>query len=158
MADDDAYEVFFEEQYPRVVAMLIAYRGFAPEIAEEAAAEAMIRLYGRWHTVRSPRAWVRTVALRVAVGLAADRPMGLPEWEVADGRPAEELEAALLALAAGTAAAKLPPRQREVMALALADLSPAEIAETLGSTPEQVRGNLAHARRTMRTLMEMEEG
>lgn len=60
----------FAQQYPKVVSMLIAYHGFAPPIAEDAAAEAMTLLLSDWEKVEAPRAWVRTVAFRHACRLA----------------------------------------------------------------------------------------
>jgi predicted transcriptional regulator len=83
-SESDEYTAFFQRQYPRVVSMLIAYRGFTPEIAEDAAAEAMT--------------------------------------------------------------------------LTLVDMTPSEIAEVLGCTPEQARGNLAHARRAVSSAIQKEAG
>lgn len=52
----------------------------------------------------------------------------------------------------------LPPGQRAVMALRLeGDLSAAEIAEALGTTPDRVKANLWHARRRLRTLLRSHE-
>jgi RNA polymerase sigma factor (sigma-70 family) len=44
----------------------------------------------------------------------------------------------------------LPPAQREVVELILADLDASEIADLLGKTPAAIRQNLAHARRRLR--------
>lgn len=154
-SEEDNYDGFFREQYPRVVASLIAHHGFAPQIAEEAAADAMTELYLDWSKVKTPQAWVRTVALRKAYRLVK-RPHHMPldtEVAVAD----DDLAAVELAVTAGAAITALPPRQQEVMTFALVDLTPAEIADVLGCTAEQARGNLAHARRALRRALRTEE-
>ncbi|MFI1415684.1 sigma-70 family RNA polymerase sigma factor [Streptomyces sp. NPDC020707] len=153
-SEDDDYDGFFREQYPRVVASLIAYHGFVPQTAEDAAAEAMTELYLNWSKVESPRGWVRTVALRRAYKLEKRPHVPLDtEVEVAG----DDLAAVELAVMASSAIPALPPRQQEVMIRALDDLTPAEIADDLGCTAEQVRGNLAHARRTLRRKLRTEE-
>lgn len=156
-SEPDGYDAFFEEQYPQVVTMLIAYRRFAPQTADEAAAEAMTRLYLNWSKVRHPKAWVRTVAVREAIRLASDQHAPLPDTERADSGASDDLAAVELALMAGCAVKALPPRQREVMTYVLADLRPEEIADILGCTPEAARSNLAHARRTLKRTMRVEE-
>lgn len=155
--EPEGYAAFFAHQYPRVVAMLIAYRGFAPEIAEDSAAEAMTRLIPQWEKVEMPQAWVRTVALRVAGQLAKKQQAGPLSHELVDERASADLAAVELALIAGSAVAALPRRQQEVMTLTLVDMTPSEIADVLGCTPEQARGNLAHARRALRSAIHREE-
>jgi RNA polymerase sigma factor (sigma-70 family) len=44
----------------------------------------------------------------------------------------------------------LPPAQREVFELILAELDAKEIADLLGKTPATIRQNLAHARRRLK--------
>jgi RNA polymerase sigma-70 factor (ECF subfamily) len=44
----------------------------------------------------------------------------------------------------------LPPAQREVVVLVLAEMDAREIADLLGKTPAAVRQNLAHARKRLR--------
>ncbi|MFD3549348.1 RNA polymerase sigma factor [Streptomyces sp. NPDC058655] len=156
-SEADGYEAFFQDQYPRVMATLIHHHGFAVQIAEDATAEAMTRLLLDWGKVHTPTAWTRTVAIREAARLARKRHAPLPDTPLVDPRAAADLAAAELALMTGIAVKSLPPRQREVMRLTLQDLKPEEIAEILGCTPEQARGNLAHARRTLRQALGMEE-
>jgi RNA polymerase sigma factor (sigma-70 family) len=45
---------------------------------------------------------------------------------------------------------KLPPAQREVFELVLAELDTREIADLLGKTPATIRQNLAHARKRLK--------
>jgi RNA polymerase sigma-70 factor (ECF subfamily) len=156
-SEADGYEAFFQEQYPKVVAMLIYHHGFAEQIAEDATQEAMTRLLLDWKKINTPPAWTRTVAFREAVRMARGRHTQLPDTPLADPQAAADLAAVELALMTGAAVKTLPPRQQEVMTLTLADLKPEEIAEILGCTPQQARGNLAHARRALRRALGMEE-
>lgn len=158
-SEADGYNAFFRDQYPKLVAKLIYRHGFDEQIAEDAAAEAMTRLLLNWEKVHTPTAWTRRVAVREAVRLSQNRNRHapLPDTPLSDPRAAADLAAAELALMAGIALQTLPPRQQEVMALTLNDLKPEEIAEFLGCTPEQARGNLTHARRALRRSLGMEE-
>ncbi len=64
------------------------------------------------------------------------------------------MDRATLAAAARTELRNLPPRQREVFALAdLDDVAPVEIAERLGMNPITVRAHLFRARRTIRARL-----
>ncbi|MFF1747300.1 RNA polymerase sigma factor [Streptomyces mirabilis] len=137
--------------------MLVAYRGFAEAIAEDATAEAMTRLIQYWGKVEAPQVWIRTVAFRVACQLEGNQQVGLPERELVNERSTQDLAAVELALITGSAVAALPPRQREVMTLGLVDMTPSEIAEVLGCTPPQARANLAHARRALRNAIQMDK-
>ncbi|MEV7252603.1 sigma-70 family RNA polymerase sigma factor [Streptomyces cyaneofuscatus] len=157
MDDEAAFETFFAVANPRLLAMLIRFHGFEEQVAQDAAAEAMTRLVPLWTKVEHPAAWVRVTAFRVACRLVKGGHLALPELELVDGQAETEFDAVVLALAAGAAIDNLPPRQQEVMTLALADLTPTETAEVLGCTPEQARANLAHARRALRRALGTEE-
>ncbi|UFR07106.1 sigma-70 family RNA polymerase sigma factor [Streptomyces sp. Go40/10] len=155
--EPDGFVAFFEDHYPRVVAMLVAHRGFTEVIAQDATAEAMTRLVEHWGKVEAPQAWVRTVAFRVACQLAGHQHKGMLAGQLVDPRAAHDLRAAELALIAGTVIAALPRRQQEVMTLTLVDMTPSEIAEILGCTPAQARAILAHARRVLRNAIRMDK-
>ena len=148
------YEDFFQEQYPRVVSMLIAVCGFTPQCAEDATAEAMIRLLRYWGKVSTPNAWVRKVAIREAAKQVKAWNPPLPDSELPDSQAAGVSAAMELTLMIELAVRDLSPQQRKVMELALGEMKPEEIAEVLGCKPEQVRSNLSHARRTLRRLVE----
>jgi DNA-directed RNA polymerase specialized sigma24 family protein len=63
------FEDFYQASYGRVVALLLAVLGNRQE-AEDAAQEAFTRALARWprlSTYEVPEAWVRQVALRLAV-------------------------------------------------------------------------------------------
>src|SRR3954454_5179251 len=66
------YDDFFRTHYPRVVRVVHGVLGDRAR-AEEVAQEAFVRLYQRWARVSTydrPDAWVRRVAVRLAVRVA----------------------------------------------------------------------------------------
>lgn len=65
MLDAEEFAAFFRLEFPRLVLYLRA-RGF-DKYAEDAAEEAMSEAYANWPNVITPAAWVRTVALRLAL-------------------------------------------------------------------------------------------
>lgn len=75
--NSDSFDTFFRRCLPRLVTFLITL-GVAREEAQDAAAEAMVRAYVAWGTVRQPEAWVRVVAQRLAVNDLARRREGGP--------------------------------------------------------------------------------
>ncbi|MGW1364915.1 RNA polymerase sigma factor [Streptomyces chartreusis] len=156
-SEPEGFKAFFENQWPKVVSSLIYYHRFPHQIAEDAASRAMVRLLLDWSKVQSPKAWLRTVAVREAVRLAQQQHAALPDTDLADERAEAELDAVELALMVGAALKTLPPKQQKVMALTIADMKPEEIADELGCTAEQARGNLAHARRALRRALGTEE-
>ncbi|MEV5899931.1 sigma-70 family RNA polymerase sigma factor [Streptomyces sp. NPDC052127] len=125
------------------------------------AQDTMTAAYRRWEDIEHPRAWAHTVASRALVRKIA----------FAEEQPAEQVPEPTSLLARPDAIAEwdrhdllpvlrsLPPRQRQVLAWALAGFTPAEIAEHLGMTVEAVRASLYKARRTVAELLkEREEG
>lgn len=69
MPQRNEFEDFYQASYGRVVALLLAVLGNRQE-AEDAAQEAFTRALARWprlSTYEVPEAWVRQVALRLAV-------------------------------------------------------------------------------------------
>ena len=69
MPSSDEFQQFYEASYGRTVAMLAAITGSRAE-SEDIAQEAYARALARWTLLRGyqlPDAWVRKVALRLAV-------------------------------------------------------------------------------------------
>jgi hypothetical protein len=62
---DAEFTDFFQGQYGLLIAFLIK-AGFPRVVAEDAASVTMTLAYRRWDFLLSPRAWVRTVAYRIA--------------------------------------------------------------------------------------------
>lgn len=144
------YEVFFAEEYPRLVPMLHALTGDRGR-AEDLAQEALGRAHTEWTRIRDydrPGAWVRRVALHLASNTAR--------------RSAREQRALRRVGLAGTAqlspaddrlwrlVRELPDQQRWAVALHYVDdLSVARVAEILEVTEGTVKTHLSRARATL---------
>jgi RNA polymerase sigma factor (sigma-70 family) len=130
------FERFYLEQRDLVLAFL--RKRLAREAAEDAFQETFLRAlraYDRLEHGEHLRAWVLTIAARIAIDTGRRaRPVTheLPELPVTDGRPAfAEIEH----LADG-----LPPTERAAVVLRYAyDLAYDDIATALGSSPEAAR-------------------
>jgi RNA polymerase sigma factor (sigma-70 family) len=130
----------FEQLYERHAGEILAYlrRIAGHDGADDAYQETFLRAlraYPALKTARNLRAWLYTIATRVAVDerrRALPTPTELPEIPVDDVRPAyAELEH----LTAG-----LPPTERAVVVLRYGyDLAYADIATLLGSSEEAAR-------------------
>ena len=118
-----------------------------PSVAEDIAAEALIRTYVHWNRVRAFEhrdAWVARVATNLAI--KASRPRSTAREPVT----ADPSEATVLRLALVDALARLPRRQRESVALRyLADLSIDDVARTLGVSAGTVKQSVHRALRTL---------
>ncbi|WP_367133518.1 RNA polymerase sigma factor [Saccharothrix sp. HUAS TT1] len=148
----------FDEFFRRQLAPLVAFvrrAGFGVEQSKDAAQEAMTRAYQEWSGLRSPRAWVRTVAYRAAIVESARAQEGVLRavsggWTVSTHHDpdvvtlGEEHERLLEALAS------LPDRQRLVLAWHLDGFDYLEIADHLDTSPTTVRSNLRHARNALK--------
>ena len=149
MRRDAEFQEFYEANYGRIVAMVaavLADRDQAEDVAQEAFARALVR-WPRIGGYELPEAWVRRVALRIAVDsgrrfrravrvyvtLAAQRQVSEPE-------PGDSI--AFTAL--GAALRRLPLRERQVLALHyLADLPVEAIARECGLPVGTVKTRLA---------------
>jgi RNA polymerase sigma-70 factor, ECF subfamily len=122
--------------------------------AEDVAQEAFARALARWSRLGSydlPEAWVRRVALRLAVdsGRRVRRAVRVSIKMAAQRHPPpQETADALPFTALGDALKRLPLRERQVVALYyLADMAVEEIARECGLAVGTVKGRLAAARR-----------
>jgi RNA polymerase sigma-70 factor (ECF subfamily) len=157
------FDGFYEEDFPLLVGFLCK-SGFEREVARDAASEAMLCAFEDWDSIRSPGAWVRRVGFRKATEQVRRVRDGVQramrsDWACSD----EYAEDKLIALSdeAGLVVsllARLPDRQRAVMAWSLDGFSDAETAEELGVAQSTVRSHLRHAReRLKRIYQELEE-
>ena len=153
MHSSEDFRQFYEDSYGRTVAMVAGITGSRSE-AEDITQEAYARALIRWTLLRGyqlPDAWVRKVALRLAIDsgrrhqrrlatavrLAAQRPAAQPE-------PHEDIRFGPL----GSALLSLPLRERQVLVLHyLADLPVDAIAGELGVPPGTVKARLSAGRR-----------
>ncbi|HEX6871999.1 MAG TPA: sigma-70 family RNA polymerase sigma factor [Micromonosporaceae bacterium] len=130
--------------------------------AEDAVAEAFTRAYARWARLAehpSPTAWVTRAALNVYRSwwrrLRRERPtdelaaVAEPSGHEPDGTAGNDIDLNIRRLVA-----KLPRRQREVLALrVLADLSADEVAAVLGIESATVHVHLHRALSVLRRHM-----
>lgn len=143
MADGDSFAVFCAQAYPRLVAALAHQTGDA-WLAEELAQEALIRAANRWKRVgrlASPVGW--TFAVGANLGRSHFRRRRAEKRSLARlaAERAGPIADAADAVAVRTALLSLPRKQREAVVLRYyLQLTAAEAAEVLGSTPGAVRG------------------
>jgi DNA-directed RNA polymerase specialized sigma24 family protein len=149
---DDAYAAFFRAEYRSVLrtAFLIVRD---PQRAEDIAQDAFVQLYQHWGKVsryERPEAWVRRVAIRIAVR------------DVKRARVREALEPKFpTPLTLGRpdltiidAVKRLPPMQRAAIALFyLEDRPVAEIADLLGISVSTCTVHLTRGRRRLADLL-----
>lgn len=151
------FDRFFEETYPNVVRALALVVGSVAD-AEDVAQDAFARAYGRWRelaTYDRPATWVYVVAVREAGHRRRRHRVGeslatrsIDTSTTATDDPAlnvanrESLQAALQTL---------PPRQRLAIVLRyFADLSLAEVAESMECSVGTVKATIHAALRRLR--------
>jgi RNA polymerase sigma-70 factor (sigma-E family) len=158
--DAREFDAFYAASARRVLGQLYAMTGDRPE-AEDAVAEAYLRAWDRWGTVRdcaSPEAWVRQVAYRAAVS----------SWRKAVNRLCAHRRDAVAPdidglspdhVALVHALRQIPAEQRRVIVLHhLIGLSIDEIVAEIDAPAGTVKARLARGRRALAVhLMDTEE-
>ena len=153
MSDHESeFGAFFQVSWEPCLRAVVAVVG-SSQLAEDQVAEAFARAWTSWRTVRrhpAPQAWVVRTALNAGASWWRRRRRELPladhDWTAHDSRDGG-LDAALL-----TAIWRLPPRQREVIALRIfLDLDTAAIARQLGIEPGTVRMHLSRGVTALRS-------
>jgi len=142
------FERFYVEHRDVVFGFLV--RRIGRNAAEDAFQETFLRALRGWHTLqhaRHLRAWILTIAARVAIDAAAKQPSNSllqgDEVAVEDGQPAYA-ELAFLA-------DELPPTERAAVVLRYGyDLPYAEIGAALGSSEEAARAAASSGIRRLR--------
>jgi RNA polymerase sigma factor (sigma-70 family) len=150
-AHADAAQVEFVTCYLTEMPVLVRFLiicGAGDHDAADAAQDAFIELFQKWHTVRRPKQWLRTVAFRkflqrpvtVRSPLEAcnDSSATLPASVYIE---LDEEEKAVVAACRG-----LPMTQRQVFALHYDGFTIREISGMLAMREDAVRQNLARAR------------
>ncbi|GAA1264243.1 hypothetical protein GCM10009677_15080 [Sphaerisporangium rubeum] len=149
------------EKEQHQVARFVMFNGASKEDAMDAAQAAFTQAWALicrrpewWDTVRDPRAWVRTVALRCyrrppdrrrePPTVLGDVP-GERVWEGQD--PGEFTAGTLLVL---DALRRLPEDVRMAMAFRVDGFRPVDVAAELGITDQQARDLLKKGRRILR--------
>lgn len=148
------FEEFYRANYGRIRALLMAVLGNADE-ADDAAQEAFARALARWPRVSgydAPEAWVRQVALRLAVdsGRRLRRSLRLTAKLQQTARPPEPAQPTVTFSAIGSALMRLPLREREVIVLHyFADMPADRIAAERRLPTGTVKARLAAGRRRL---------
>ncbi|MGI8810494.1 MAG: sigma-70 family RNA polymerase sigma factor [Acidimicrobiales bacterium] len=148
---DTFEEAFSELVLPafRVALRILGDVAEAEDVAAEALARAL-RSSDRVGAMPHRRAWVVRVASNLAIDRTRRRPPVL-------GRPdhmPDVAEAVTLRLALGAALRQLPRRQGQVVALRyLGGLTEAEVARSMGISPNSVKKHTARAVSTLRTRL-----
>jgi RNA polymerase sigma factor (sigma-70 family) len=158
-AIDAEFCLFYEDDFPRVVAFLIV-QGASPSLAADVAQEAMIAAYRNWDVVEWPRTWVRRVAQRQwwRVRESATKEIPCEELpEVSGLLPAAEADAVLARHVFLAEVATLSPQQRTILSWTYDDYRPTEIAAALGMNPATVRTTLRDARAALKRRRAAEE-
>jgi RNA polymerase sigma factor (sigma-70 family) len=152
VASVDFEEVFLAE-YGKLVRHL-CLQGATQHEADDAVQAAFEQALMQWGSIRAPRPWLYTVALRLYLnGDVRVRQREAPSSDPLTGQcePADD-DPAVYAdheRAAVDAVRALPYQQRLIMASTIAEFTPKEIAEQLGCSAEAVRQNLRRARVTL---------
>jgi len=147
---DPGFEAEFDELF--AIAERVARRVVGPAAAEDVAAEALSRAFARWRRVKDMpyrRAWVARVAFNEALDVA--RRERRHASDRAHASVFESADEVATRLTLDDAIARLPRRQRQVVALRyLADLDVADTAHALGITAGAVKQHAHRALETMR--------
>jgi RNA polymerase sigma factor (sigma-70 family) len=129
----------------------VTLHGATAEEAWDAAQTAFAQAYRAWATVRSPRAWLRVVAVRAYFRSAVpETPTDTPPDRPDPASPALRVELGEQERMVLVALAGLPVKQRQVMAWTVDGYPPAEIAAVLEEDPAAVRQNLRRARQNLK--------
>lgn len=150
------WEDLYKAEMPRLVRYLMKCFGDSDiRDAADAAHNAFTELFTKWDTVRSPRAWLRTVAFRQMLrqNASAEYPLDMLRQEPTTVPASARLELREETQAVLHGLRQLPLAQRQVLALIYDEFSYAEIARITGTSEAAVRKNAERARRRMSELL-----
>ncbi|MFG1608059.1 RNA polymerase sigma factor [Actinoplanes sp. NPDC049265] len=155
---EPAFEKYFHDDFPRVVAFLRA-AGFSALDSEDAASEAMTSAYSAWTSIEHPASWIRTAAYRVALRTCRRQREELPRavrggWgHERNDHPHDDIDSRDRLV---RWLKHLPDKQRTVIALELDGFDDAGIAGILGIQPSTVRSHRRHAYESLKEVIENE--
>ena len=151
-----SWEDLYKAEMPRLVRYLMKCFGDSDmRDAADAAHNAFVELFTKWNTVRSPRAWLRTVAFRQMLrqNASAEYPLDVLRREPATVPASARLELGEETQAVLDGLRQLPLAQRQVLALIYDQFSYSEIAQIMSISQAAVRKNAERARRRMSELL-----
>jgi DNA-directed RNA polymerase specialized sigma24 family protein len=149
---EQAFAAVFDDEYPRVVRLAYVMLG-DEAAARDVAQEAFARLYSHWRRVSDYEfigAWVRRVAVRLAVAAATQRSRevahgSLPDTGSMAWVPDVDVHAAVLAL---------PAKQRAAVVLFyFEDRSVDATAAVMGISPSTAKVHLHRARQRLAEML-----
>ncbi|NED99762.1 RNA polymerase sigma factor [Phytoactinopolyspora halotolerans] len=153
--DPAAFDTFYSASFPRVVGQIYAMCGDLTE-AQDCVQEAFIRAWDHRRQLdraRSPEAWVRTVAWRLAVSRwrKIRRSVALTDRSRLPAPPQEpDVEHAALT----AALRRIPEEQRRAIVLHhLCDMSVEEVAAETGAPAGTVKARLSRGRAALAVLL-----
>ncbi|MHC5903912.1 SigE family RNA polymerase sigma factor [Streptomyces sp. S6] len=156
---EDEFDAFYATAFPRLIGQLTAFTGDHGE-AQDVVQEAFVRAWNRrkdFLADEAPEAWIRTVAIRLAVSRwrRARRWLELvrrtPPPESAPGPDPDR--AALV-----TALRRIPPAQRMAIVLHhLCDLSVEQVASETGAPVGTVKARLSRGRAALAQHLTVDE-
>ena len=151
------YSWFYQAEYTNVARSVFLILRDRPR-AEDIAQDAFVQLYAHWWKVsryERPDAWVRRVAIRMAVRHAKrERRRAILELDVDEPALRGPVDVDLL-----RAIGELPATQRAAVVLFYFEDRPiAEIVDVLGSSEGAVKMSLQRARRRLAELLAEEVG
>lgn len=158
MLGSDGFAEFFEQDYLRVVLILMRF-GASRADAEDCAQEAMTQACRNWTSIQVPHSWVRTVAIRTYLKAVRAHKRTCPLGDVSAETYALDPDLAMFREEQQQVLAllrRLPPKQRLVLALYYDGLRPEEIAEATGKSAATVRSLLRYSRRRLQEVMQSE--
>ena len=152
-----------EEDFRRfVVARLDALRGLAYltcgdwQHADDAVAESLVKLYGRWRNIVAPERYVARMVVRAAIDEVRRpwrREISASQAFPETGEP-DHSDSLTERVRVRAALRQVPPGQRAVLVLRFyADLSVEEVAEALGRSTGTVKSQSARGLATLRQLL-----
>lgn len=152
------WDAFYREHYREMVAFVIFLGGSEPE-AEDATQNAMIDLFGSWDRVANRPSWTKKAAQRYFVKAQRRERHGSRLLESTIGSPSQQatldvqIEAIEIAAVIEELRLRLPPKQAEILMLAIKGFEPHEISEILATAPSTTRSNLRFARNNARQIL-----
>lgn len=156
---EDEFDAFYASAFPRVVGQVYAFTGDHGQ-AQDVVQEAFVRAWDRrrdFLATEAPEAWIRTVAMRLAVGhwRRARRWLELVRRIPPPGH-APGPDPAHVALVA--ALRRLPEPQRLAIVLHhLCDLSVEQVASETGAPAGTVKARLSRGRAALAKLLSTSE-
>jgi RNA polymerase sigma-70 factor, ECF subfamily len=156
--DAGTFDEFYESSFRRLVGQIYAMCGNLAE-SQDCVQEAFVRAWDKRRSLdtdRSPEAWVRTVAYRLAVSRwrRARKALRAPDRAYAQ-QASGEPDVSRVALS--RALQQLPPDQRRAIVLHhLCDLSLADIAVETGVPVGTVKARLSRGRAALAALLKDE--